>query len=376
MYTNRSSGERGFRIIFFGAPTADTPALLTKLRASVPAELGGATMTARGAEASTIFTDAAPPGLPRTDGFVTRLFLYTLDGTPSRDDVALVLTNGDLVVFVEDESPAGAELDDVWRGLLDDALATKEGEAGAVRPKVLSVRASEQTSEALFAKLGEAVVAGVADGSMTEWQPSPEKRRAGLEMNARARLIGHFASFLGEVVDEYTPEPPLAGRPGFVVVELAPSPERPFWTYATAGLSLFAQEGGGKSPRLELFVRTPERARTVVDILMMLGRQVLLRTAEDGPYDAYDALRLPPDVPAPSRDFFLSPCRESAAFLAFPSVSTRPEDVRFTYAITGDLETHVPVAFLDLVPATPEEIDLAKKLGARAVLERRRGPAA
>lgn len=373
MYTNRSSGERGFRVVLFGAPTVDAVALLQRLHGSVAPGDAGKVVTSRGASGATVFTDCAPRSLPRTDGFVSRLFLYAIDGVPNEDELARLVSTADLVLFLTDTSPAGPELDGVWRSTLDEAIArTKRGPSTLT---TLDVRDDERNDAALLDRIGAALVEGVRTGRIAEWQETPEQRRAGLELHARARLLGHYTTVWGEPVGEYSPAHPVAGRPGFVVTEHPPTPGRPFWTYATAGLSLWAQEAGGADPRLELIAKQPERARALVEILMIFAREAHLRTAEHGAYERFHALRLPASVPAPVHDFFLAPSREPPALHAFPDLAARPEDVRFTYAITGTTEQTVSIAFLDVVPASPEEITLAQKLGAKAVLERRRGSA-
>lgn len=373
MYTNRSSGERGFRVVLFGAPTVDAVRLLQRLHGSVPPGAAGQIVTSRGASGATVFTDCAPPTLPRTDGFVSRLFLYAIDGAPAEDELSRLVSTADLVVFVADASPAGPELDAVWRGALEEAISRTD--RGANPLTTIDVRDDDEDGAALLGRIAVAIERGVQEGRITEWQETPEQRRAGLEMQARARLAAHYASIWGDAVEEYAPAHPVAGRPGFVVTEHAPTPTRPFWTYATVGLSLWAQEAGGVDPRVELIAKHAERARAFVEILMIFGREVHLRTAEHGAYERFHALRLPASVPAPVHDFFLAPSREPPTLHAFPDLAARPEDVRFTYAVTGTTDRAVSIAFLDVVPASAEDITLAQKLGAKAVLERRRGSA-
>lgn len=374
MYTNRSSGERGFRVVLFGAPTVDTVGLLQRLHASVPEQGRGKIITARGPAGATVFTDCAPAAVPATDGFVSRLFLYAIDGAPNDGELDRLVSTADLLVFVGDSSPAGPELDGVWRAALADA--SERTSRGASTLVTLDVRDDDHDGAALLVRAGAALAEGVAEGRITEWQETPERRKAGLEMQARARLLGHLSTFWGDPVEEYQPAHAVVGRPGFIVAEFPPTETRAFWTYATVGLSLWAQEAGGADPRIELTMRFPQRARACVEILMIFAREVHLRTTEHGAYERFHALCLPASVAAPAHDFFLSPSREEPALHAFPNLDARPEDVRFTYAITGTTDQSVTIGFLDVVPASPEEITLAQKLGAKAVLERRRGPAA
>jgi hypothetical protein len=186
---------------------------------------------------------------------------------------------------------------------------------------------------------------------------------------ARARLVGHYSDYFGPTSEEYLPDSPVAGRPGFIVVEHAPSAGRPYWTYATAGLSLWEQASGGPDPRVEFLAYSPEANQTIVDVLMVLAREILLLEAKDTPYKTFDTVTLTGPGLAQER-VVLAPPQESDDLLGFPDVAKRPKDARFTQAITEDLEARVPVAFLQVVPVLPDEMEFATTEGTPALIER------
>jgi hypothetical protein len=229
-------------------------------------------------------------------------------------------------------------------------------------------RTGHGVSELMDRLVGE-VMRGLVEGRLKEWQPSTEEQQAGREFTARARLVGHYGQHFGETEHEYDPAQPIEDRPGFIVVEHKPMPGRPFWTYATAGLSLWEQRTDGPEPRIEFLAYSPKESQAVVDVLMVLARQIHLLDETDVAYKAFDTVTLP-GVGLCHEEFVLAPPLESEALLRFPDLANRMEDVRFTHAITGNLEDSVDVTFIHVVPVLPDELEFATKEGTPALLEK------
>ena len=100
----------------------------------------------------------------------------------------------------------------------------------------------------LLGTVTAATVAAYEQGGLREWRQSSEELAASRVFMGRARLVGHLGEHFGETLEEYWPSRPVEGHPGFIVVEHGPSSTHPYWTYATAGLSLAAQPAGGPEP--------------------------------------------------------------------------------------------------------------------------------
>lgn len=152
------------------------------------------------------------------------------------------------------------------------------------------------------------------------------------------------------------------------MVEHKPIPGRPFWTYATAGLSLWEQRADGPEARIEFLAYSPKESQAVADVLMVLARQIHLLDETDVAYKTFDTVTLP-GVGLSHEDFVLAPPLESEALLRFPDLG-RMEDVRFTHAITGNLEDSVEITFIHVVPVLPDELEFATKEGTAALLEK------
>jgi len=229
-------------------------------------------------------------------------------------------------------------------------------------------RTGQGVSELMDRLVGEARRA-VVEGRLKEWQPAAEEEQAGRESTARAPLVGHYGQHFGETEHEYNPAQALADRPGFIVVEHQPMPGRPFWTYATAGLSLWEQGADGPERRIEFLAYSPKKSQAVVDVLMVLGRQIHLLDETDVAYKTFDTSTLP-GVGLFHEEFVLAPALESEALLRFPDLVNRMEDVRFTHPITGNLEESVDVTFIQVVPVLPDELEFATKEGTPTLLEK------
>jgi Suppressor of fused protein (SUFU) len=194
-----------------------------------------------------------------------------------------------------------------------------------------------------------------------------QDEQSGLEFNARARLVVHYAEHFGDTEEEYNPASPVEGRPEFIVVEHRPSSSRPYWTYATAGLSLSEQRPEGPEPRIELLAYSPAEDQRVVDVLMVLARQVLLLEDGDVPYKTLDTVTLR-GFGLVQDTFILAPPAESEELLDFPDLAKRMKDVRFTHAIGAAVTDPVKVSFIHVVPVVRDELEFAESHGTPALL--------
>jgi hypothetical protein len=185
---------------------------------------------------------------------------------------------------------------------------------------------------------------------------------------ARARWISHACDFLGDPVDELSPRPGngIPGRPEFLVLVFAPRPDRPYFSYLTAGLGLVAQAPGGPTPHLELIACAETLDLRIAQLLFMLSHDIA--SAEPGeaaykPFDLWGAECFG------LRDFVLAPAREPEALLDFPNLEKRKEDERYLLAATGALTGRMHLTLAQLVPLTPAQWERASAEGSRAFLD-------
>ena len=105
-----------------------------------------------------------------------------------------------------------------------------------------------------------------------------------------------------------------------------------------------------------------------LSITISIAKEILTLTEEDVPYKVYDTVDLT-GCGLCHEKFVLAPPLEVDELLRFPDLATRTEDVRFTHAITGNLEDSVDVAFIHVVPVTDDELSYATENGTPALLE-------
>ncbi len=397
MFTNRSANEINIRVVFYGPGLVGKTTLMQRIYDTTREDQKGKMVSLQTETERTIFYDLQRPDFPEVEGARLRLHLFTLSGqVVYAASSKLILKNVDAVVFVADaqrerQEANIASFEELEGNLSEQGLSLErvphvlcvtKGDLenaetlGAVLSNVgskvdgLSVngKTGHGVSELLNRLVGE-VRRAVVEGRLKEWQESEEEEQAGRESTARARLVGHYGQHFGEAEHEYSPAQALEDRPGFIVVEHKPIPGRPFWTYATAGLSLWAQHADGPEPRIEFLAYSPKESQAVVDVLMVLARQIHLLDETDVAYKTFDTVTLP-GVGLLHEEFVLAPPLESDGLLRFPDLVNRMEDVRFTHAITGNLEESVDVAFIHVVPVLPDELELATSEGTPALLEK------
>ncbi len=196
---------------------------------------------------------------------------------------------------------------------------------------------------------------------------APEDWRIAAQWAARARWISHLCDFLGDPSDQFSARPglELPYRPDFLVVEFPPRPERPYFSYVTAGVSFLPQPPGGPMPHLELVACSEARDPRVATMLFVLSRDIVLGEPGDPPFKAFDLWRAELHG---LRDFMLAPAREPDGLLDFPNVARRPEDERYLLACTGELRGELALHLLQLIPLTPSEHAAASAGGSRALL--------
>jgi hypothetical protein len=190
----------------------------------------------------------------------------------------------------------------------------------------------------------------------------------GAQWGARARWISHLIDFWGDPTDELKPPPALAlpDRPEFLVLEFGATVERPWTTYATAGLSFVPQAGDGPMPYIELMACVPARDAHAPQLLYRLARDIALTTADEPAYKAWDLWRA--DLFG-YRDFALTVPPEPDALLEFPDLARRPEDSRYVLAATGTMDAKIFLDLLQVVPLTVDEWLRATTDGLGTVLE-------
>ncbi|MBP6631481.1 MAG: suppressor of fused domain protein [Kofleriaceae bacterium] len=398
MFTNKSAGEINFRVVFYGPSHVGRTATLQYLYNHVPADQKGKMMSFESKTERTVFFDVFQPEFGECNGNKVRVHLYALHGEVNYEASSrLILKNVDAIVFLADAQREREEANRWWADALKKHISaqgrgidsvplcicvTKSSFENAADPvKVVASLdlppaptfnidpTSGKDIPAMLATVVKALKEGVATSAVTEWTPTDEERARGQEFTARACLIGHYCSSIGEDIAEYTPAVMPEDRPGFIVVEHRPTSSRPYYTYATAGLSLWAQVPGGPQPRLELLAYSPAEDQRVADVLIVLAKGILALTEEGIPYRIHDTVDLS-GCGLMHEKFVLAPPIEADELLRFPDPATRMEDVRYTHAITGNLEDSVDVTFMHVVPVTDDELSFATENGTPALLKK------
>lgn len=355
MFINRASKEINLRVVYAGLPGSGKVESLRALYDRFPAEAKGKMITVahprQDRARATVFFDVVPPGLGKIRDFRIRLHLYVLSGEQETDeDVRLLLKNVDGLVFVangrQDRRGAETALQAVKVALRQQSLQWEgtpvvfqlEGATNALRRSLgvgqrPSVEANPQAGvgvfEALKALTKELLVA-FGEDRLREWVETPEEKVRGDAFLARAQIIGHCSEFFGEPVDEYEPRAVPMGVPFYVISVHQPTPARPYFTYVTAGFSTTSAPGGGH--RIELIAYTPALDEAAIDALAAAGRMLAESDPDGPPWKVFDTVDLG---------------------------ETGLRDRWFVLA---------PVTFLQLVPVTADEIELAQKHGSRELL--------
>lgn len=177
----------------------------------------------------------------------------------------------------------------------------------------------------------------------------PSTREA-LIRSARLEVLSHLGEPWGECVEEFMPTRLPVSRPYWFVAAFAPHRGRPFWSYATVGLSLSPQH----TARLELVAYSREYAPAVADALLAVCSFVEGAAPEDPALAVGHTIQL--EGP---RFFGLVRAPEVGSFHEFPSGEVT------SFGLIAGLAR---VAFLQLVPLTAEQGAEAQRTGAVALV--------
>lgn len=394
MRIHRSTGELHFRVVFFGPPRVGKTAVLQHLYRAVPEGQRGRWVAAQDEAVHSVFFDLCLAEFGEVNGQKLRLHLHALHGEVAREDAAqALLRQVDAVVFLADAMPERREANRHWLDVLQRTLSA-QGRSLEVLPRVLCAVHATGAPGDVFRSLGvsgpaplavdpatgagvwevlRAVVdelkVGLAKGWVVETQGSTEGPRSGDDAQARALLVSHYADSFGREMREFTPSEMLPGRPAFGVLECEPSPERPYWTYASAGVSLWPQLPGGPNPRLEFLAYTAQKDSSVAHLLAVLAHQIFTLGAGDAPYKMFDTVSLT-GVGLSQEHFLLAPAPESERLLSFPDPKVDPDAARFVVAATGQIESPLSLAFIHAVPLLRDELSFAAERGGKALFEK------
>ncbi|WP_158079798.1 suppressor of fused domain protein [Archangium sp. Cb G35] len=365
MFKDESTGEVNFRVVFYGPSWAGKMTALRWIHDHTPdaqkSELTSIDMSTE----VTVFFEIQRPGFGELDGKKVRLLLSSLHGDIEYEDSSrLILKNADAVVFLADAQRERQEVNAFWAEALAQHLAEQKKDITRL-PLVTCVTKSDfenaDAPEQVLARLGlpmpspglvinpttgqnipelidavlYAIRRGLAEGTLTEEQRDEES-------GARARIVEHYRSVFGEDIQEYWPTTLPGNRPGFMVVEHRPTRERPYYTYVTAGLSLWSQLPGGPQPRLELIAYSPSENQRIADVLIALAMTILAGEEEDAPYKVHDTVTLE-ELGLIHERFVLAPPMETLTLEA---------------------------ALLHVVPVTEDELQHAIENGTPSLLEK------
>ncbi len=392
MFINRSSREINLRVVYFGPSLAGKGQALRSIYDRLAPDSRGRLVTVEAAGDRTVYFDFSPANLGEIRGFRVRLHVYALTGpVHSAASPELILRGVDGVVMVADAQRARLDANIMWYEHLAQCLG-QHGRALRDVPHVVQLNKSDlagvSDADELRAALKlpeevpiiaadavrgagvfdvlktitKALLLALRDDRLQEAVLDDNARRDAGEFMARARVVGHYGEHLGETLAEYDAATTPPGVQRVIVVEHGPTGQRPYWTYATAGLSLRAQPAGGPEAHLELLAYAPRREQRVADVLMAIVQQILTSAPQEAAYKTFDTIDLR-GLPLLHQTFVLAPPPESPALLTFPS--EHADDLRYS-AVVGD----VRVSFVHVRPVSARELDEANRAGTPQLLAR------
>lgn len=380
MFTNKSSKEINVKLIYVGPQDSGKVESLRYIYNRTDAESKGKMISVSGAD-QTIFFDFSPKALGEIRGFRIRIHLYTLAGVEQYEaSTKLLLKDADGIVFVADCRPHRIEanieaLDRVRKAIqshgrdwdkipkvfqFNNAAANEETAAElksilGVAPTVV-VNSDTKTGEGVFDALKRGtkeLLLGLKDGRVQESKLSPEEQRAGNQMIARVALMSHYGEFFGEGTHEFGPWRAGPDAPDFYIMLHPPTPKRPYFTYATFGLSIAQQPAGGPTPRVELIAYSEVEDERVAQSVLTVAKMIAGAQKTDPAFKMNDTVSVGED------HFVLVQPEEDSAFARFPNEARKIEDLRFTHFIGAKDEADARVTFLKLMPVSEQEIQMA-----------------
>lgn len=398
MFINRSSQEINLKLIYVGPALSGKDENLQYVYDHTSPESKGKMMSVSTETENTMFFDLVPKGLGAIQGFRVRLHLYTLAGPEEyHASTALLLKGADGIVFVADCRKGRLEatveaLERVkqvirdqgrdWSLLprtfqfnhhrLEDALPVDQVARALSVGSDASILADTRDGAGVFDTLKAAtreLLVGLKEERVKEWEPTPEERKSGDQMISRVRVVSHYQEFFGEGIHEFGPwQSPPRTAPFFVMLH-PPNTERPYFTYATFGLSTERQASGGPEPRVELMAYSEQESEQVAKSLVTIA----LMIADPGPGDVafknHDTVDIG-DPLLPDAHFALVPPEEDPRFIRFPDAQRNMQDALFTHAVGEASDADAHVTFLKVLPLTADEAEFAAAKGTPALLEK------
>ncbi len=269
------------------------------------------------------------------------------------------VVHADLVVVTEQPTD--------FRG----ALAARDDESICF----LNVGASEPggswnvitSEEELPGRAREAINRGLEGRFAHEERLDDPSTKKALVLGARLEIMSHVQAHWGEAQSEYTLAELPHDRPYFFALECSARRERPFWSYATIGLSLKPQASlPDFAPYVELVAYSPVADRRVADVLFAAASLITNAEAGDPPLKPLDTIDL--SGAGLCHDLFvLAPAPEPESFALFPSteplsaqIDAGRSGIQFNLVVNGTETPSCRVSFLQLVPVTEEQLHAAR----------------
>ena len=213
----------------------------------------------------------------------------------------------------------------------------------------------------------KALLMAIKDDRLREWNPTAEETASHDRMHSRVQLVSHYGDFFGEDVHEYGPWEPSPDAAPFYVMLHRPTEARPYFTYATFGVSSTPQPAGGPQPRIELIAYSPVEHTVVAERLAIVATMIKAAADDDSPFKAFDTIAIG-DATIPDTRFALVPPDEPEDF-RFPDQTRNLRHLLFTNAVGAATDADARVTFLQLLPLTPDEADFATAPSTPTLLE-------
>ncbi|MCP4448692.1 MAG: hypothetical protein GY811_25640 [Myxococcales bacterium] len=398
MFTNHSSKEINLKLIYVGLQLSGKSENLQFIYDKTDADSKGKMVSVATDTENTMFFDLLPEGIARIGGYRVRVHLYSLAGKEEYEaSTRLLLKGADGIVFVADCQKERLKANLQALKLVKSALR-EQGRDWSKFPKVVQFNKTQfpnalptkKMSRVLGFKRETTIIANTLDGSgvfetlkagtnelllgieenrVKEWTQTPEEEKAGDQMTSRVRVVSHYGEFFGEGVHEYGPWEASASDAPFYVMVHSPTKDRPYFTYATFGLSTTPQAPGGPDPRIELIAYSRSESTIVVERLATIAMTIKSASVNDTPFKVFDTVGIG-DGTKPDGHFALVPPEETRSFLRFPNQKRQMRDLLFTKAVGAATDAEARVTFLKLLPLTTDEAEFATEKTTRVLLKK------